>query len=163
MLIHPKGAKILIVGEAWGKEEAKEGKPFVGLAGRVLDGILEEVGLVRQRIGITNIIHERPPNNDFSTYYEKVKGKIQPSQKLRDAYQRLYQEIKEVKPNVIVALGREPLKALTDKDKISFWRGSVLDTDHGKVIPTYHPAAVLRNWNYRPAVVCDLPIVTGKQ
>jgi DNA polymerase I len=148
--------KIMLIGEAYGAEEEKVNKPFVGMAGRVLDGILDEVGLSRNNITITNVINRRPPNNNFEVFYEKDShGRKVPGPELLRAYERLKGEIVSHRPNVIVPMGAEALKALTDKDSIMHWRGSVLDSPLGKIIPTIHPAAIAREWSYRPAVVCD--------
>lgn len=146
------GAKIMLVGEAWGENEEKSQTPFCGMAGKVLDGVLEEAGITREDCYITNVVQKRPAGNNFKIYYEKGK----PTPELLEAYQGLYEEIARVRPNVIVALGGEALKALTGKGGIEDWRGSVLMTPYGKVIPTIHPAAVSRHWSYRPAVVVDM-------
>lgn len=146
----------MLVGEAWGAEEARVKKPFQGLAGKVLDGILEEVGIPREECYITNVLHEKPLNNNFGTYYIKEKGKKVPSPKLLRGYERLRREIESVKPNVIVPMGNEAMKAVLGFDGVMNWRGSVLNPlGKGKVIPTIHPAAVLREWTYRVAVVND--------
>lgn len=147
--------RILICGEAYGETEEKEGKPFVGLAGKCLDGILSEVGLTRDECHITNVVNARPPNNNFSHYYQKVDKKTLPSEFLLHEYKRLALEIAEVKPNVVVALGNEAMKALLGFSGVMDYRGSILEANGIKVIPTIHPAAVMRNWSYRPAVVND--------
>lgn len=156
-------AKIVLCGEAWGEAEEKAFQatgvisPFVGQAGSVLDAILEEVGLARAELTILNVMNERPPNNNFDVYYEKK----QPTQKLRDAYARLTQEILDAKPNVIVCLGNEAMRAVLGHEGVMDWRGSVVSPPtHSplqgvKCIPTIHPAAVLREWTFRPAVVAD--------
>lgn len=153
----PARAKVMLIGEAWGEQEEKQRAPFLGTAGKVLDGILEEVGLPRGMCHITNVMHERPPRNDFSTYYEKSGGKVVPSPKLLEAYSRLDTEIAAVQPNVIVPLGNEAMRAVLGHAGIGDWRGSVIPSPrHGcKVIPTIHPAALLREWKMRPVVVAD--------
>ena len=162
-LVHPQGAKILLIGEAWGEVEERTGQPFMGQAGNALNGILEEVGIPRAQVAITNVVHERPPRNNFKVYYEKVKNRVQPTAKLLEAYQRLYMEIYTVRPNVIVPLGVEALKAVTGEQNIMSWRGSVMDSPHGKVIPTIHPAKLLRQWRLRPAVVVDFERIHKEQ
>ena len=155
MIEHPQGAKVLFVGECWGASEEKERRPFCGMAGNLLNKLLDQSGMPRETVAITNVLHERPANNNFKVYYEKTKGKLQPTQKLLDAYERLRAEIAFVKPNVIVPLGKEALKALTNLSDITSWRGSVIHSVHGKIIPTIHPAAILREWTLLPAVTCD--------
>ena len=150
--VGPSNAKIMLIGECWGEQEEVHKQPFVGMAGKVLDAMLEEAGLRRTECYITNVVHRRPPNNNFGVFYN---GKA-PTEELIEAYTRLYTEIARVKPHVIVALGNEALKALTDKDGIVNWRGSILATRHGKVIPTIHPASVAREWVFRPAGIADL-------
>ena len=94
----PERALVIIVGECFGEAEDKAKLPFQGQAGKVLDGILEEVGIPRAMCRITNVIHERPPNNNFQVYYEKNK----PTPKLLEAYDRLSHEITVCQPNLIV-------------------------------------------------------------
>lgn len=142
-------SKILICGEAWGEAEEKAQAPFVGLAGKCLDGILDEVGIPRALCHITNVMHERPPGNNFKVFYERGC--------LPAAYERLRNEIIACQPNVVVCLGNEAMKAVMGFGGVMDWRGSVL-TSPGtgvKCVPTIHPAAVLREWTFRPAVVCD--------
>lgn len=138
---------IFICGESPGETEEKTGVPFVGQAGKVLDGILEEVGIRRNACYITNLIKYRPTNNNFSSVPQEdiAKGKAE-----------IAEECACVNPNIIVALGEHAFNALTGLKGISHWRGSVISTNHGKCIPTIHPAAILREWKYRPMSVCDL-------
>ena len=158
----PDDAKIMFVGEAWGEAEEKTRAPFKGMAGRVLDSALEEAGITRDQCRITNVVHERPPGNNFKVYYEKQGGKLVPGAKLMEAYGRLANEIRACNSNVVVPLGAEPLRAITGRTGITDWRGSILETAYGKVIPTIHPAAVCRQWNYLPALVSDLKRVLAQ-
>lgn len=144
--IGPKDAKICIIGESLGETEEKHRAPFVGMAGKVLDGILLEVGIKREDCYITNLYKYRPPNNELS----KVE-----KQELSRAKDELIEEVMLLRPNVIVALGEYVLQALTDKKGITKWRGSVLKTKVGKVIPAVHPAAITRDWTLRPLAVVD--------
>jgi len=95
---------ILICGEALGETEEKEGIPFVGSAGKVLDGILEEVGIRRSACYITNLVKYRPQNNNFSLVTKEELSKYTAE---------LIEEISIVQPNIIVALGEHVLTALT--------------------------------------------------
>lgn len=157
--VGPERAKILIVGEAPGAEEDLAGMPFVGGAGRVLNGMLQEAGIERGECRITNVVNQRPRGNDFAALYED-KARTRPTQVLLDHYARLAGEIRDVAPNLVVALGNEALKALTGKSGITDWRGSVVPGDacgNGvKTLATLHPAAVMRSWGDRPVVVRDL-------
>lgn len=136
--IGPSNAKIAIVGEAPGYDEDKEGIPFVGQSGRLLDRLLKEADLNRKEIYVTNVIKYRPPGNN-------IKNLSDINIKLEEQELNLKKELIELDPNLIIALGNTPLKALTGKKGISKYRGSILQAHYGgfKVLPTYHPAALL--------------------
>lgn len=152
----PKDAKIMLVGECPGAEEEIQGKPFVGGSGKILNWLLQDAGINREECFITNVMTVRPVNNDFGHFYEDASRK-HPRDILLEGYDRLKNEILDVKPNVIVVFGNEALKALTGLTGITKKRGSVhLYEDRFKVIPTIHPAAVMRMWEYRPLVLFDL-------
>ena len=163
--VGPLTATIAVVGEAPGDQEVKELTPFVGAAGKLLNGMLEEAGLRREDLYLTNILQEQPhpegassaQRNDFGTLYED-KARRQPSGRLLTAVERLRLELQQVSPNVIIACGNEACKWLTGNSGITDWRGSVLEGLRGvpKVLPTYHPAAILRQWDWRPIAVFDL-------
>jgi uracil-DNA glycosylase len=175
MIVNPDGpipAKIMIVGEAPGAEEERSGKPFMGASGHELDRMLSEIGIGRFECFITNVVRERPPNNDINVHFAKAK-KDRTSQhtKFRDKYvtkqvvdgiNLLYKEISFVKPNIVITLGNVSMWALTGKWGITKWRGSMLYADDStgnkvcKVIPTYHPAAILRQWSWRAITLNDL-------
>lgn len=139
---------IVIVGEAFGEKEETEGKPFVGMAGRVLDTCLDEVGIDRSKCLVTNVVMARPPYNVFSAFSDET---------IKKGVARLRQEIINCDPNIVIALGEQALRALTTKTGILNWRGSVITgvTGH-KVIPSVHPAAVSREWVFRPMLINDL-------
>ena len=158
----PKHAKIMLIGEAPGADEEATGIPFIGGAGKILNGLLRDAGISREECFITNIMQVRPIKNDFGNFYED-KGRKVPRDILLEGIERLKSEIVEVNPNVIVAFGNEPLKALTGLQQITKRRGSVYDiilsdapNKSYKVIPTMHPAAVMRFWEFRPLVLFDL-------
>ncbi len=151
----PERARIMLVGECPGETEVREGRPFAGMAGRVLDTILEEVGITLAECRVTNVMQTRPPGNNFSRFYERDGKRLVPSPELTQGYERLRMEIAACQPNVIVPMGNEAMKALVGFGGIMDWRGSILESPFGKVIPTYHPAAVAREWTFRPASVID--------
>lgn len=157
----PRDAKIVIAGEAPGATEDREGRPFVGAAGKVLDALLAEAGIKREACYITNVVKTRPPNNNFEVMYEG-KGKARkPTFALLEAIEALHAEIASIRPNVIVPLGNEALKAVMStshawQGNITDWRGSIIDTTLGKVIPTFHPAALMRQWSWRPVALLDM-------
>jgi uracil-DNA glycosylase len=173
MICRPEGpipSRIMLVGEAPGYEEEQKGLPFQGASGQELNRMLGEAGITRNECFITNVCRLRPPNNDLSHFIAKAKKDVT-SQHIQlrgrsvlkpvyDGVELLRKEIEMVKPNIIVALGATPLWALTGVNGITKWRGSMLySSDMGvptKVIPTLHPAYVLRDWSSRAVTVNDL-------
>lgn len=147
--IGPKDAKIAIVGEAPGESEARLGTPFIGAAGRMLNQILKDADIKRSECYITNVCKRRPPNNDLKRARE-IGLDIEQSKK------DLINELNVIKPNVTVALGNLALDALTGMSYITKFRGSILKAKNGlKVIPTIHPAAIMRNIVDRPLSTAD--------
>lgn len=163
----PIPARIMVVGEAWGEYEERREEPFVGPSGEELNRMLHEAGLTRGECFVTNLVNKRPPNNDLSFWVsEKKKPPTHEYQLLKDVwalpvvhegYKQLMAEIELVQPQIVVALGNWAMWALTGRRGITLWRGSVLQGPGGrKIIPTMHPAAVLRQWSIRAATVSDL-------
>lgn len=154
----PSNARIMVVGEAPGVDEERQGKPFIGASGAELTRMLHEAGILRTECFITNVCKERPPNNDIKHFYEKITKTVRiPGPRLRQGMDDLRAEIGRVQPSVIIALGDTALWALTGNSGISKWRGSLLrDSSGARIIPTYHPAAILRMWNWRHIAVQDL-------
>ncbi len=170
---------IFICGEAWGAEEAKQRAPFVGGSGYELTKMLKEAGIHRANCFLTNVFNFHPPSNDLSFlcgpkergvpgYPKLLRGNQKEFHHYTGDYvrkdflpelERLSDELIEVDPNVVVALGNTALWALTGKTTISKLRGATVISTHCasgfKVLPTYHPAAVLRQWNLRPIAVID--------
>jgi DNA polymerase len=134
----PFSSRLMIVGEAPGKNEDEQGRPFVGPSGELLDKFLEEAGSSRNQVYVTNVRKYRPPNNDF-TIWNPGEPDLDTQVKL------LWDEIESVKPNCILALGERALTALTGKKGIGNWRGSILPSIQGipKVVATWHPANLL--------------------
>lgn len=164
----PIPARVMIVGEAPGADEERLGEPFVGYSGKELTKMLHEAGINRSECFITNVARERPLGNDIGNFIAfKKKDRTSDHSPCRDKWVKrpilvgidlLHREIEMVKPNVIIALGNVPLWALTGLWGILKWRGSMLyDDRHGvKVVPTIHPASVLRQWDQRAIAVLDL-------
>lgn len=168
----PRSAKIAFVGEAFGSDEAKSGFPFMGSSGRELTAMLEENEIRRSDCFLTNVFAFQPPSNNVNFLCglkKEVGGKTYPLQPLatgkylRPEYfpelLRLKEELEAVRPNVVVALGNVAVWALCSTAKISAVRGTVMEASLVpglKVLPTYHPSAVLRNWALRPIVLTDL-------
>jgi len=148
----PKDAKIIFVGESPGRTEEIQGRPFVGEAGQVLDNLLQQASILRESAYITNVVKYRPPGNNFN-YYKKTRPDL-----LEAGIAEVRKEIEEIKPNLIVPLGAEALEALTGLKGISKWRGSVLWSEllKCKILPTYHPALILREWEFYGLAKFDL-------
>jgi len=133
-------AAIMFIGEAPGKVEDEEGRPFVGPSGQLLNRALERAGLQRSDVFITNIVKCRPPNNRTPSLHELKTG--------RDFM--LLKQIHIIQPAVICTLGSAALKGLlngpTEKlYKITEIHGQVISCRDYTLLPTYHPAYILRN------------------
>lgn len=197
----PRKPRLLIVGEAWGENEAQARQPFVGTSGlelwRMLGEAMPELeprlhqetarfalrygnAWVRQRqqwleaagIAFTNVLNLRPPANKLEALCATKKElgsvpyplpPIARAQYLRPEYlpelDRLQAEIEASSPNLVVAAGNTACWALLRATNIGAIRGSVtysVTRPQVKVLPCYHPAAVLRQWNWRTIVVADL-------
>ena len=128
-------ADLMFVGEAPGRDEDEQGIPFVGRAGQLLTKIIEAIGLTREDVYIANVIKCRPPEN----------RNPEPDE-VETCEPFLFQQIDTIKPKVIVALGTFAARALLRTlDPISRLRGRVYDYRGAKLIPTFHPAYLLRN------------------
>jgi len=140
----PKDAKLVFVGEAPGATEEREGRPFVGEAGQILDGIFIEVGIVRAEVFIDNLCHERPPDNNFEWCYRDPEGQ----KALTEGLFALEKTLLSIDPEFVVALGGRALYCLTGKKGITKWRGQLLASHlgpwTGTVIATFHPSYILR-------------------
>ena len=128
-------ARLMFVGEAPGADEDASGRPFVGRAGQLLNKIIEAIGLKREDIMIGNVNRCRPPQNRTPTTQEAAICKP-----------FLLREIAVVRPDVIVVLGNTAMKNLLDtKEGITKLRGKFQDYRGIKVMPTFHPAYLLRD------------------
>ncbi len=160
------GSRIVIVGEAFGEVEERKGQPFVGPSGGLLNALLSANGLERKDYYLTNVFNLRPEGNKILTLCgnkaEAISGypALQKSKYVLNKYKteldRLYSEINSINPNLVVALGGTACWALLKSSKIKKLRGAptIGITGH-KVLPTYHPAAVLREYKLRPIVFSD--------
>lgn len=146
---------IVFVGEAPGEKEAQSARPFCGRSGKFLDELLASIGLDREKVYITNLVKDRPPENRDPTPEEiKVYAPF------------LDRQIDTIKPTVIVMLGRYSMKYLFEKagiqdtlQPISGMHGQLFDGDFGygnvKLLPLYHPAVALYNPNMRAVLFED--------
>ncbi len=153
--IGPVDAKIMLVAEAPGEHEEQTGKPFMGASGQLLKQMLQHSGIDYNSCYVTNVSPIRPPNNQFKYYYDD-KSRKEPSDRLTNWCDVLRKKIEKIKPNVVIALGAEALRAITNRRGIEAWRGTVLSFRNIKIVATYHPAAVLRQYSFHPIVEMDL-------
>src|SRR3990167_10162303 len=142
----PRNARLAIVGMAPASEEVIQGKPFVGTAGRILNMALQANHVSRDDVYVTNVLEF--PIKVGSSIFDLPPSVYQPE------VDRLHEELKTVNPNVVMALGDEPMFFLTGKHGIMKWRGSILPCEHlpgVKCIPSTHPAWISRgNFKWLP-------------
>jgi len=142
-------ADLMFVGEAPGADEDVQGIPFVGRAGQLLTKIIEAIDLKRDDVYIANVIKCRPPQN----------RNPEPDE-VETCEPFLFQQIDVIKPKVIVALGTFAARALLRTlDPISRLRGRVFEYRGAKLIPTFHPAYLLRNPSSKREVWDDMKLV----
>jgi uracil-DNA glycosylase len=140
-------AKLMFIGEGPGNEEDIQGRPFVGRSGQLLTKILELIGLQRTDIFITNIVKCRPPNNR--------KPLPQESRVCKNLF--LINQIRIIKPKTICTLGASALEGLLEeKLSITKFRGIPLTILETTVVPTYHPAYILRNPKELKTLISDI-------
>jgi DNA polymerase len=155
----PKDAKIVFVGEAPGSEEVTHNPPtpFVGPAGKQFEGWLDRMGIKREEVYITNVVKRKLLKNDFNAMYTDAKN-LKPTEELLEYWAYLERELKEINPYLIVPLGRQPLYAITGKDSIGNWRGSIIQAKWGtKVVATYHPSYIMsKDYGKRPVALKDM-------
>ncbi len=150
-------AQVIIVGEAPGRDEDQQGKPFVGRAGQLLDKMLAAIGLDRQSqepanaAYITNVVPWRPPQNR------------EPSpEEIAMLTPFLLRHIALIKPTVVVAMGNISCQALLGKRGISKLRGQLQNSRDIDVIPMFHPAYLLRNPSAKKLAWADLLMLKAK-
>jgi len=132
-------ADVVVIGEAPGADEDEQGEPFVGRAGQLLNKILEAIRFKREEVYICNILKCRPPNN---------RDPLPEEIELCEPY--LWKQMEIIKPKMILCLGRIAGQALLKtNDSLSALRGKFFDYRGIKLMVTYHPAALLRNPNWK--------------
>lgn len=180
-------AEILIVGEAYGATEHREGQPFVGTSGQELDAMLQEAGIDPANCYFTNVVNKQPVGNNMTQFFLPTKHAraigapcmrgLYPDIPVLEGLRLLGELIDKLKPKVIVAFGNYALWALSEEsfrisngnrtnNALGFkiptgivdFRGSMLRSRYNNIplVPTFHPAAVLRNYEWRYQVVHDL-------
>lgn len=141
-------ADVVFIGEAPGKQEDKQGLPFVGRAGKLLDEFLEILDLNREEVFIANVIKHRPENN-----------RDPKKQEIEACSPYLDRQLKVIDPKVIVTLGNFGLEYVLDKKGISQLHGETYQHELAgrvrKIFPMYHPAASIYNRDLRPTLEKD--------
>ena len=137
-------AEIMFVGEAPGFYEDRDGRPFVGRAGQLLDELLASIGLKREEVYITNLLKCRPPNNR-----DPLPGEIEACRPYLD------RQIEMIAPKVLVMLGRYSFLRFFPGESIGKERGKPRKWNGIVAYPVYHPAAALRNSGLRAILEDD--------
>lgn len=172
----PIPTRLMIVGEFPSERDLQVGTPFQDAGGMELNRMLHEAGIMRSECYVTTVVKVRPPQGLVSSFIAQKKKEITPAHQLRmglyvtpeviAGLSELYAEIEIVQPNLIIACGNLALWALTENWGVMKWRGSLLrmmpmfknqgELERPKVIPTYPPGNVLRQWDLRAVVLNDL-------
>ncbi|MBU0668017.1 uracil-DNA glycosylase [Patescibacteria group bacterium] len=152
-------AQVMFIGEAPGKDEDLQGKPFVGAAGKFLSAMLEGIGMKREDVFITNIVKHRPPDNR-----DPLEDEVETCFPYLDA------QINAIKPKLIVTLGRHAMHRFLPDLKISEVHGQAkrvksIFSQKQVILPLYHPASALYNPSMRSTLIHDMkkiPILLKK-
>ncbi len=143
---------LMLVGEAPGADEDRLGRPFVGRAGQMLNQILQACGLSRETVYITNIVKCRPPENRTPTPEER-----------ETCIPYLRTQVRLIRPRIIVALGAAATQGLIDPSaRITRMRGTWQSWQGVRVMPTFHPAALLRDPNKKGPTWRDMKLVMAE-
>ena len=154
-----ENAEVMFIGEAPGRDEDLQGKPFVGAAGKFLTTLLESINMQREDVFITNIVKHRPPNNR-DPLPDEVEG----------CFPYLDDQIKAIKPKLIITLGRHAMNRFLPDMKISAVHGQAkrvksIFSEKQVIFPLYHPASALYNPGLRTTLIRDMqkiPILLKK-
>lgn len=145
-------ARLLFVGEGPGEEEDRQGEPFVGAAGRLLTRWIERIGFARRDVYIANIVKCRPPGNRAPLPEEAAA-----------CLPYLRRQIRAIRPEIICTLGAVALNCLLENnERITRTRGKWRDLDGIPVLPTYHPAYILRNATREHEVLADFDLLAER-
>jgi len=152
-------AEIMFVGEAPGKNESETGKPFCGVSGKILDELLESVGIKREEVYVTNIVKDRPPNNR-----DPLPNEIELYAPFLD------RQIEIIKPKILATLGRYSMVYIMERyglkellEPISKAHGREFEVEMSfgkmKVVPLYHPAVAVYNRNMLESLKEDFKVL----
>jgi len=142
--------ELVFVGEGPGADEDAQGRPFVGRAGELLTAMIAAMGFSRESVYICNVVKCRPPGN-----------RLPEKDEVAACIGYLVRQLELLRPKVICSLGNTPLRALTGNDKLGITsvRGQVLDWRGTPLVPTFHPAYLLRNPPAKKPCWEDLKVV----
>ena len=148
-----KDADIMLIGEAPGENEDIMGQPFVGRSGKLLDQLLEEVGLSRSKnVYIANMCKCRPPKNRDPKPAETAQ-----------CLEWLNRQFQIIDPKIIVCVGRiSAQKLISPSFKVTRQHGEFIEKEGRLITATYHPAAILRNINNKPMALADWQAICKK-
>ena len=154
------GAPVMMVGEAPGEQESLLGRPFVGKAGRNLDAFLDEAGMDRGALYVTNTVKFRPTKRSASG---RTVNRPPTQEEIRLFLPWLLKEIELVGPRYIITLGNVPLKALLGRESvIGELHGSFIDWNGRVLFPMYHPASIIYNPALKAVYSGDIRIFSKK-
>jgi DNA polymerase len=149
----PRKAKLMVVGEAPGREEAEKKRPFVGRSGRFLTKSLHAAGIHREKSYVTNIVKFRPTK----TVEGKVKDRAPNKQEISACMPYFKRELKSISPRFVLLLGNTSLKAILDKNyTVGKHHGKPIRRGKVAFIATFHPASAMRNRKQRKLFFEDL-------
>ena len=141
----PAQAEIMFIGEGPGAREDEQGRPFVGASGKFLDQLLEQAGVTRSEVWITNVVKCRPPGNR-----DPLPDEIEIC-----TSNYLQHQIKILNPSIIVTLGRFSMGLFFKGAKITQIHGQMQKVEDRFVIPMFHPAAALHQLSLRETIMAD--------
>ncbi len=142
-------ASLVFVGEAPGREEDLAGEPFVGEAGQLLTRIIHAINLRREDVYITNVLKCRPPKN-----------RNPKPEEIATCFPFLIKQLRAIRPRLICALGKFAAQVLLETtERISTLRGKIGEFQNIRVVPTFHPASLLRNPQWKRDVWQDMQLI----
>ena len=175
----PDGPRLALVGEAPGAEEVKQGIPFAGRSGKLLNETLKAAGIERERCLVANVFRRQPPGNKVAHFFASRSRARKEGRGIDERWgpfgtsdwvlaefapdvEHLERTLRDFEPAVIVALGRTPLWALTGQNGIMALRGQVLPcrmVEGADIVPTFHPSYILRGQlAEQPTFLADLTL-----
>ena len=153
----PVNARLILIGEAPGTQEAEQGRPFVGKAGKQLDAFLESVGLDRSSLYVTNAVKYRPIKPGSKANRTPTRAELDASRSF------LLNEIADIDATWIATLGNSPLYAITEDRslRIGDVHGQKLTWNGRFLVPLYHPASVIYNRSLKECYEADLALLAA--